>query len=125
MDRIEPGKVTVLNNIFFDTDSSNLKKESIPQLNDIVSFMNTNPGLIIEIGGHTDNKGSEIYNKELSEKRAIAVVRHLVERGVSQSRLISKGYGFSKPVADNSTEEGRTLNRRTEFKILKINKIQN
>jgi outer membrane protein OmpA-like peptidoglycan-associated protein len=124
LDPIEPGMVTVLNNIFFNTDSFNLKPQSKPQLDEIVTFMNKNAGLIIEISGHTDNKGSDAYNKELSEKRAISVVTYLVDKGVSQSRLKSKGYGFSKPVADNSTEEGRAVNRRTEFKILEINKKQ-
>lgn len=120
LDPIEKGKVTVLNNIFFDTDSFNLKPQSKPQLDEIVAFMNKNPGLVIEIGGHTDNKGSETYNRDLSDKRAVSVVRELVDRGLSQKRLKSKGYGFSKPVADNSTEEGRAVNRRTEFKILEI-----
>ncbi len=121
LDPIEPGMKTILNNIFFETDSFSLKPQSIPQLNQIVSFLNKNPSLIIEIGGHTDNTGSEAYNNLLSEKRAASVVRYLSEKGISPGRLVSKGYGFSQPVADNSTEDGRTLNRRTEFKILKIN----
>jgi outer membrane protein OmpA-like peptidoglycan-associated protein len=120
MDPIEPGSVTVLNNIFFQTDSFTLKPESKVQLDEIVSFMNKNPGLIVEIAGHTDNKGSNAYNLELSEKRAASVVKYLAENGVPKVRMISKGYGFVKPVADNSTEEGRVLNRRTEFKVLKI-----
>jgi outer membrane protein OmpA-like peptidoglycan-associated protein len=124
MDPIRPGMVTVLNNIFFETDSFNLKPNSKPQLDEIVSFMNKNPELIVEIGGHTDNKGSDAYNMELSEKRAASVVKYLGESSIPKIRMISKGYGFSKPVADNLTEDGRALNRRTEFKILKINKGQ-
>lgn len=119
LDPIEPGMITVLNNVFFETDSFSLKPQSIPQLNEIVSFMKRNPGLFIEIGGHTDNKGSDAYNNKLSEKRAFSVVRYLVQCGITPDRLAGKGYGFTKPVADNSTEEGRELNRRTEFKILK------
>lgn len=125
LDPIEPGMVTVLNNIFFETDSFNLKSQSKSQLDEIVVFLNKNPGMVIEIGGHTDNIGSEAYNNELSQKRANSVVKHLTERGISQNRLKGKGYGFSKPVADNSTEEGRAINRRTEFKILEVNKKQN
>jgi len=80
--------------------------------------MKTNPGLVIEIGGHTDHQGTENYNLVLSGKRANAVVQSLVEMGVPSARLKSKGYGFAIPVADNSAEEGRALNRRTEFKII-------
>jgi outer membrane protein OmpA-like peptidoglycan-associated protein len=117
LDPIEKGKSTVLKNVFFETDSFLLKPESKGQLMDIVSFMTENPGLVIEIGGHTDCQGTEDYNLVLSGNRAEAVVKYLVERGISPARLKSKGYGFSVPVADNSTEEGRALNRRTEFKI--------
>jgi outer membrane protein OmpA-like peptidoglycan-associated protein len=125
LDPIEPGTVTVLNNIFFETDSFNLKPQSKAQLEEILTFMNKNPYLVIEIRGHTDNKGSQAYNNELSEKRAGSVVKYLIDHGIDQNRITGKGYGFSIPVADNSTEEGRSLNRRTEFKILKIIKSQN
>jgi len=84
----------------------------------MVDFMKANSGLLIEIGGHTDNQGSATHNLVLSEKRADAVVKSLIDMGIPSARLKSKGYGFSIPVADNSTEEGRALNRRTEFKIL-------
>jgi outer membrane protein OmpA-like peptidoglycan-associated protein len=122
LDPIEINKTTILKNIFFEIDSSNLKPESIAQLKEIVDFMTKNPGLVIEIGGHTDLQGSEAHNLILSGKRADAVVQYLIGKGVSSSRLRSKGYGFSVPVADNSTEAGRALNRRTEFKIL-VNKL--
>jgi len=120
LDPIEKGKTTILKNIFFATDSFRLKPESYRELTDIVDFMKKNTLLKIEIGGHTDNQGSESYNAILSGKRADAVVTYLVEKGVSSSRLKSKGYGFSVPVAENSTEKGRALNRRTEFKILDV-----
>jgi outer membrane protein OmpA-like peptidoglycan-associated protein len=118
LDPIESGKTTILNNIFFETDSSSLKPESLGQLKEIVDFMMKNPGLIIEIGGHTDRQGSEDYNLILSSKRADTVVKALIGSGVPKSRLKSKGYGFYVPRADNTTEEGRAQNRRTEFKIL-------
>ena len=120
LDPIETGKTTILKNIFFDTDSFRLKPESRGQLAEIVGFMTNNPRVLIEIGGHTDNKGSESYNLILSGKRADAVVKSLVDMGVSSSKLKSKGYGFSTPVADNSTEEGRAQNRRTELRILEV-----
>jgi len=118
LDPIETGKTTILKNIFFETDSFRLKPESKSQLQEIVDFMQSNQGLVIEIGGHTDHQGTENYNLILSGKRANAVVKSLVEMGVSSARLKSKGYGFAIPVADNFTEESRALNRRTEFKIL-------
>lgn len=118
LDPIETGKTTILKNIFFETDSFSLKPESKGQLKEIVDFMKTNPGLVIEIGGHTDNQGTENYNLILSSKRANAVVQSLVQMGIPSARLKSKGYGFAIPVADNSAEEGRALNRRTEFKII-------
>ncbi len=118
LDPIEIGKTTILRNIFFDTDSFRLKPESMGQLMEIVVFMNKNPRLLVEIGGHTDNQGSESYNLALSAKRAEAVVKALIDMGVYASKLKSKGYGFSTPVADNLTEESRAQNRRTEFRIL-------
>jgi len=124
LDPIETNITTILKNIFFETDSFSLKPESKGQLTDIVGFMKTNPGLVIEIGGHTDNQGSENYNLVLSGKRANAVVQSLVEMGVPSARLKSKGYGFSVPVADNSIDEGRAKNRRTELRILEARLIK-
>lgn len=118
LDPIETGKSVILKNIFFDTDSFNLKPESKRQLAEIIDFMKGNPGLVIEIGGHTDDQGSESHNLILSEKRAEAVVLYLIANGISSARLKSRGYGFSVPMTDNSTEGGRAMNRRTEFRIL-------
>ena len=118
LDPIETGKTTILKNIFFDTDSFNLKPESKVQLQEMVDFMRKNSSLVIEIGGHTDTQGSENYNQTLSAKRAESVVKYLIANGIPASRLKSKGYGFSVPLTENSTEEGRAQNRRTEFKIL-------
>lgn len=80
--------------------------------------MNENLNLKIEISGHTDNVGSDALNQKLSENRAKAVVDYLTSKGISSLRMISKGYGKTQPIATNNTEEGRALNRRTEFKII-------
>ncbi len=117
LDPVEKGKTTILKNIFFDTDSFNLKVESKGELEDLVRFLNDNTGLDVEIGGHTDNQGSKSYNETLSSKRAQAVVDYLIFNGIAAKRLQSKGYGFSVPLSNNATEEGRKENRRTEFKV--------
>lgn len=80
--------------------------------------MNSNPNLDVEIYGHTDHKGLDSRNKELSEQRAKAVADYLISHGLNTSRVQSFGFGSSKPVADNTTEEGRQLNRRVEFKLI-------
>ena len=115
---LKPGEKIVLKNIFFATDSFELKKESYAELNTIIDLLKKNPQLKVEIGGHTDNIGSKEYNLRLSENRAKSVYDYLVSKGIDAKRLKYKGYGFSEPVSDNSTEEGRAKNRRTEMKVL-------
>ena len=95
-----------------------LLDESKSELNTLIDLMTKNPNLTIEIGGHTDNTGIEKENQELSQKRAEAVVEFLVANGIAKERLVAKGYAASRPVADNKTEAGKALNRRTEFKVL-------
>ena len=112
------GTVVTLNNVFFDFDKSNLKPESYLELGRLVDFLKLN-NVRIEIGGHTDNQGSDEYNDMLSESRAKAVRDYLISQGVDSKRLEYKGYGKHKPIADNSTELGRATNRRTDFKIIK------
>ncbi|HXC07103.1 MAG TPA: OmpA family protein, partial [Bacteroidia bacterium] len=118
--RIQKGKNMVLNNVFFDFDKASLRMDSKPELDRVVKVLMDNPGMKIEISGHTDNKGSPIYNLRLSEARAKAVVDYLQSKGTEPSRLAYKGYGFAKPVSSNETEEGRQRNRRTEFKVLEM-----
>lgn len=115
---VEKGEVITLRNIFFSFDSYQLLNESMPELNYLVDILRNNPEMIIEIGGHTDDTGSAEYNQKLSELRAKAVVEYLISQGITASRLKWVGYGKSKPVAPNSTPEGRALNRRTEVRIL-------
>ncbi len=116
---IEVGSVVRLNNIFFEFAKATLKPESFPELDRTVKFLEENKTLELEIAGHTDNVGSDATNQKLSQARAQSVVNYLVSHGVDQSRLIAKGYGESRPVAFNNTEEGRAMNRRVEFKVLK------
>jgi OmpA-OmpF porin, OOP family len=118
LEKIKGGSVVVLNNIFFDVDKYELKEKSQAEIAEVVRFLNSNPQVRIEVSGHTDNLGTSDYNSTLSEKRAQAVTNYLIKSGISRARIIPKGYGASKPVGDNSTEHGRQLNRRIEFKIL-------
>ncbi len=115
--KIEIGSTIVLKNIFFDTDKYDLKQESTVELEKLVALLNKNPKLTIEISGHTDNQGSKTYNQNLSQNRSKSVYDYLVNKGISASRLTYKGYGDTMPISENNTEEGRALNRRTEFKV--------
>ncbi|MCM1041492.1 MAG: OmpA family protein [Bacteroides sp.] len=115
---IEKGTHIVLENIFYQTDKYQLEKSSTGELERLFLFLAQNPGVRIEISGHTDNVGSAQYNKTLSENRAKAVADYLTNKGIDPARIVAVGYGFDKPVADNQSEEGRAKNRRTELKIL-------
>ncbi|ABG59965.1 OmpA family protein [Cytophaga hutchinsonii] len=118
--KLAVGNVYVLRNIYFDFDKATLKSASNKELNNLLQLLKQNPEMEIEISGHTDSKGSDEYNRVLSRKRAQAVVNWLVSKGISKNRLKFEGYGESRPLASNDDElEGRELNRRTEFKILK------
>jgi outer membrane protein OmpA-like peptidoglycan-associated protein/tetratricopeptide (TPR) repeat protein len=116
--KVEVGSVIVLNNIFFDFNKSTLRPDSYAELDRLLKLLNDLPTLRIEISGHTDNIGSAAYNKTLSENRAKAVVDWLTGKGIKADRLTYVGYGFDKPIATNDTEEGRQMNRRTEFKVI-------
>jgi outer membrane protein OmpA-like peptidoglycan-associated protein len=116
--RIELGQGVVLKNIFFDTDQATLKPESFAELQKLADLLNRNKNITIEIGGHTDNAGGREHNVILSENRAKAVGEYLKKQGVATERMRCRGYGYSKPIASNETEEGRALNRRTEFSII-------
>lgn len=118
LETIEVGKKMTLNNIFFDFDKATLKKESNFELNQVVKFMKENPTVKIQLSGHTDYKGSNEYNLTLSNERAKAAYNYLVNHGVPKSRMTYKGYGKTQPIADNSTDAGRALNRRTEILII-------
>jgi OOP family OmpA-OmpF porin len=116
---IEIGTTVRLNNIFFDFDKTTLKSESFVELDKVVDFLTSNSSLEIEISGHTDSKGSDDYNLNLSQGRAQAVVDYLIDHGVDSYRLVARGYGETVPLESNDTDEGRAFNRRVEFKVLK------
>ncbi|MES2874744.1 MAG: OmpA family protein [Bacteroidota bacterium] len=119
LQKIEIGGMVVLNNIFFETNKFDLLPESRTELGQLITFLNENPGVSIEIAGHTDNIGDDSSNQALSESRAKTVYDYLVLNKVPSSKLSFKGYGEGKPLNDNSTEENRKNNRRTEFKIVR------
>lgn len=104
-------------NVNFESSKWGLQPEALPELDALVDFLKKNPLVEVEIGGHTDSDGSNADNQVLSEKRAEAVYRYLVSKGIASSRLTFKGYGENSPVAPNNTEEGRLENRRVECKI--------
>ncbi|MGK2863073.1 MAG: OmpA family protein [Chitinophagaceae bacterium] len=115
---LEENASIVLNNIFFDVNKFEIKPTSLAELDKIVQLLNENPTLKIEISGHTDNVGKPADNLILSDNRAKTVVSYLINNRISPQRLSYKGLGEKQPVADNSTEEGRAKNRRTEMKVV-------
>ncbi|MGE5621108.1 MAG: OmpA family protein [archaeon] len=102
--------------LYFDFGSDNLRQESKPAVDNIVNFLKQNPGVKIQIEGHTDNVGSDLANNKLSENRAANVKNELVKNGIDSIRLTTKGYGSKKPVAENSTVTGRAQNRRVTIR---------
>lgn len=112
------GAVVRLNNIFFETGSADLQSESSSELDRVVEMLQKNPGMRIEIAGHTDDVGDKTSNLSLSKNRAVSVREYLLEKGISENRLLSKGFGETKPVTSNKTDDGRAQNRRVEFRIL-------
>lgn len=116
---IEEKAIITLNSVFFDFDKAELKQESIPELNRIVTLLNDRESMSIEIQGHTDATGPEDYNMGLSKRRAISVYDYLITKGIDPQRMTVKYFGETKPVATNATPEGRKENRRVEFEIIK------
>ena len=114
----EVGNTVVLNNVFFETDSYQLRNESKTELDRLVQMLKDNASVKIEVGGYTDNVGTPAHNQTLSTNRAKAVYDYLLTNGIGKERLSYKGYGEKQPIASNETEEGRAKNRRTEFKVV-------
>lgn len=126
LDRKERNKIFVLENIYFDYNESYIRDDAAKELDKLVTLLNDNTDLKIEMGSHTDSVASEAYNIELSQRRAESTVNYLIKKGIDPTRLVAKGYGESKPIARNTNPDGtdnpvgRQRNRRTEFKILEI-----
>ena len=129
LDRKERNKIFVLENIYFGYDSANIRPDAARELNKLVTLLNDNTDLKIEMGSHTDSVASEAYNIQLSQRRGESTVNYLIQKGIDPSRLVAKGYGESKPIARNTNPDGsdnpqgRQRNRRTEFKILEIGQL--
>ena len=116
---LESDRVRLNGSVHFDTDKAVIKPESFPLLDEVVSVLQKNPQLkLVRVEGHTDNRGTAPYNLDLSRRRAASVLEYLVQHGVSRKRLVSAGYGFERPIADNATALGRAKNRRVEFRVL-------
>ncbi|MGC9151674.1 MAG: OmpA family protein [Microbacter sp.] len=116
--KIASGEKLMLRNIYFDFNSAQLKNSSAAELNQLLWLLKTNPSLRLLIAGHTDSIGNKAYNLQLSAERAEAVVHYLVLQGIDSIRLEWKGFGDTQPIADNRTEQGRALNRRTEAIVI-------
>lgn len=120
MSKLKAGSKGTLNNIYFDYGSSRLREQSIPEIKQLEKILVDNPEIHIEISGHTDNTGTASLNQSLSEQRAKAVKDFLVSTGISAERIQTIGYGSSRPIVSNDDEgDGRQLNRRVEFRIIK------
>ena len=113
-------EAVVINDIYYSTNSADIEERSKIILDAFADYLKDHPGMVIEISGHTDSRGDDNANKALSAERAFEVMKYLVDHGVEAKRLTYQGYGESKPVGDNNTEEGRSMNRRTEFVIKKM-----
>ncbi|MEM6632360.1 MAG: OmpA family protein [Bacteroidota bacterium] len=122
---IQEGEIVVLGNVYFDPGRWELLSNSLPEMERIIRFMNNNPNLIVELGGHTDDTGRAEDKQQLSLNRAKAVKEYLVSQGIPDRMLVAKGYGMNRPIANNSTDLGRRKNRRVEFKVLKVGTRKN
>jgi OOP family OmpA-OmpF porin len=111
-------EIKIMQQIHFEFDKDKIKPESFPILDAVSDILVQNPKIRLEIQGHTDNKGSAVYNKKLSDRRAAAVLKYLVAKGIDAGRLTSFGYGLERPIADNKTDQGRALNRRVQFVLI-------
>jgi OmpA-OmpF porin, OOP family len=115
-EKVEKGRITL--NVLFDTNKDTIKKNSLKDVDDLVAVMKKYPDLNVTIEGHTDNVGKAAYNKKLSQRRAEAVKKYMVEKaGINANRLTAKGFGPDQPVASNATKEGRQKNRRVEAEL--------
>ncbi|MCC5919544.1 MAG: OmpA family protein [Cyclobacteriaceae bacterium] len=121
LDKLELEKSFVLENIYYDFDKADIREDAAIELDKLVLLLDDNPTIRIELSSHTDSRGDDNYNMNLSQRRAESAVRYIVSRGVKNSRLVAKGYGESKHIIENAqTEEEHQINRRTEFKVIEL-----
>jgi outer membrane protein OmpA-like peptidoglycan-associated protein/tetratricopeptide (TPR) repeat protein len=129
LERLALNKIFVLENIYYDLDSANIRPDAARELDKLVQILIDNPEIKIELSSHTDSIASVEYNLNLSQRRAQSAVNYIIQRGIAPDRLEAKGYGEMRPIARNTNPDGtdnpqgRQRNRRTEFKILEINAI--
>ena len=129
LERIIVNKPIVLENIYYDLDKYDIRPDAAAGLDKLVSIMNDNPGISIELSSHTDSRADDRYNDVLSQKRAEAAVNYIIAHGVSQTRITAKGYGEQQLVNECSngvecSEEAHQQNRRTEFKVVSMQTIK-
>jgi outer membrane protein OmpA-like peptidoglycan-associated protein len=110
----------VLRNISYEKNSYIIGPDSYTELEQLAQLLKDNTTIKIEITGHTDNEGTKADNLTLSQKRAKAVVSYLIDKGIAAERLTFKGFGDTKPIATNDTEQGKSLNRRTEINVVSL-----
>lgn len=116
--KFDPPRKYRLDHVYFDIDKASLRPESYAELEELLSYLQRHESTRVEIAGHTDNTGTAAHNLQLSQARAETIVKFLVSKGIKPARLQAKGYGSSQPVAENDSEKGRQLNRRTEVRVL-------
>jgi len=119
-------KAIVLEDIYYDFDRAEIRPDAAEKLNALVKILKDNPNIRIELSSHTDSRGTEAYNQELSQRRAESAVEYIISQGIARDRLVARGYGESRPIAPNENPDGsdnpdgRQMNRRTEFKVIEI-----
>lgn len=124
--KFKPGDKIILERIYFDFDKDEIREESVIELSKLYYFMTSNPDMIVEVAGHTDSRGTDEYNLDLSKRRAKSVQKWLSDRSIKSKRVVTKGYGEAKPIADNvkpdgsDDPDGRQMNRRIELTILSV-----
>ncbi len=122
IDQIVEGEMVKLNPILFDFDKHNIKPQAAFELDKLVELMKKNPDMVIKVEGHTDNRGSDAYNMDLSERRARSTVQYVISKGIAKDRISGQGFGESRPAVDcapNCTEAQHQQNRRSDFIVVK------
>nr|WP_283808746.1 OmpA family protein [Microvenator marinus] len=114
-------RIIITEQVYFDTAKTSIKKQSFEILDAVIKVMKENPQIVkVRIEGHTDNRGGEQMNLELSQGRAESVLKYMTDNGIAENRLEAIGFGLTRPIRDNDTAEGRAYNRRVEFIILEM-----